>query len=131
MIKKSLKSTIFINIGAFVLVLILEILSMWAIKDKFDTNYSFFLHGLNYTIAIMAIIWINHFIFIPSFFDKRRYFLYAVLLIGSVFIGSYLKGYGNEGWYGVYKMIFFLIYTTGAGMAAFFFEKEYHIPKRR
>ena len=124
MIKKSLKSTIFINIGAFLLVLILEILSMWAIKDKFDTNYSFFLHGLNYTIAIMAIIWINHFIFIPSFFDKRRYFLYSVLLIGSVFIGAYLKGYGNEGWYGVYKMIFFLIYTTGAGMAAFFLRRN-------
>ena len=124
MLKKSLQNTILINIGAFLLVLILEILSMWAIKDKFDTNYSFFLHGLNYTIAIMAIIWINHFIFIPSFFDKRRYFLYTILLIGSVFIGAYLKGYGMEGWYGVYKMVFFLIYTTGTGMAAFFLKRN-------
>lgn len=124
MLKKSLKNTILINIGPFLLVLILEILSMWAIKDKFETYFSFFLHGLKYTIAIMAIIWINHFIFIPSFFDKRRYFLYAILLIGSVFIGAYLKGYGEEGWYGVYKMIFFLIYTTGAGMAAFFLRRN-------
>lgn len=124
MIKKSLKNTILINIGAFLLVLILEILSMWAIKDRFDTNYSFFLHGFNYTIAIMAIIWINHFILIPSFFDKRRYFLYTILLIGGVFIGAYLKGYGKDGWYGVYKMIFFLIYTTGAGMAAFFLRRN-------
>jgi sensor histidine kinase YesM len=120
-----LKNTILINIGAFLLVLILEILSMWAIKDRFDTNYFFFLHGLKYTIAIMAIIWVNHFIFIPSFFDKRRYFLYTILLIGSVFIGAYLKGYGKEeGWYGVYKMIFFLIYATGAGMAAFFLRRN-------
>tara|TARA_R110001632_G_scaffold65_15_gene306 strand:- start:2764 stop:3696 length:933 start_codon:yes stop_codon:yes gene_type:complete len=97
---------------------------MWAIKDRFDSYFYFFLHGLKYTIAIMAIIWINHFIFIPSFFDKRRYFLYTILLIVSVFIGAYLKGYGNEGWYGVYKMIFFLIYTTGAGMAAFFIRRN-------
>lgn len=124
MLEKSLKNTILINIGAFLLVLILEILSMWAIKDRFDTNYSFFLHGLNYTIAIMAVIWINHFIFIPSFFDKRRYFLYTILLIGSVFIGAYLKGYGEDGWYGVYKMTFFLIYTTGTGMAAFFLRRN-------
>ena len=124
MIKKSLQHTILLNIGAFLLVLILEVLSMWAIKDRFDTNYSFFLHGLNYTIAIMAIIWINHFIFIPSFFDKRRYFLYTILLIGSVFLGAYLKGYGKDGWYGVYKMIFFLIYTTGTGMAAFFVRRN-------
>ena len=124
MLNRSLKNTTLINIIAFSLVLILEILSMWAIKDRFDSNYSFFLHGLNYTIAIMAIIWINHFIFIPSFFDKRRYFLYTILLIGSVFLVAYLKGYGTDGWYGVYKMIFFLIYTTGAGMAAFFVSRN-------
>jgi len=124
MLNRSLKNTILLNIGAFLLVLVLEILSMWAFKDRFDTNYSFFLHGLKYTIAIMAIIWVNHFIFIPSFFDKRRYFLYTILLIGNVFIVAYLKGYGKEGWYGVYKMIFYLIYTTGAGMAAFFLRKN-------
>ncbi|WP_117884172.1 sensor histidine kinase [Aureibaculum luteum] len=124
MLNRSLKNTILINISALLLVLILEILSMWAVKDRFDTNYSFFLHGLNYTIAIMAIIWINHFIFIPTFFDKRRYFLYMILLIGSVFLGAYLKGYGKDGWYGVYKMIFFLIYTTGTGMAAFFVRRN-------
>lgn len=124
MLSRSLKNTILINIGAFLLVLILETLSMWAFKDRFDTNYSFFLHGLKYTIAIMAIIWINHFVFIPSFFDKRRYFLYTILLMGSVFIVAYLKGYGKGGWYGVYKMIFYLIYTTGAGMAAFFLRKN-------
>ncbi len=124
MLKKSLKNTILINIGAFLLILILEILSMWAIKDRFDTDYFFFLHGLKYTMAIMAIIWINHFVFIPVFFDKKRYFLYTILLIGSVFIVAYLKGYGADGWYGVYKMIFFLIYTTGTGMAAFFLRRN-------
>lgn len=124
MLKKSLKNTILINIGAFLLVLILDVLSMWANKDRFDTNYSFFLHGLNYTMAIMAIIWINHFIFIPSFFDNRRYFLYTILLIGIVFLGAYLKGYEKGGWYDVYKTIFFLTYTTGMGMAAFFVRRN-------
>lgn len=124
MLEKSLKNTILINIGAFLLVLILEVLSMWAIKDRFDTNYAFFLHGLNYTTAIMAIIWMNHFVIIPLFFDKRRYFLYTILLMVSVFIGAYLKAYGKDGWYGVYKMIFFLIYTTGAGMSAFFLRRN-------
>lgn len=124
MFKRSLKNTILLNTGAFLLVLILEMLSIWGIKDKFDTNSSFYLHGLTYTIAIMGIIWVNHFVFIPFVFDKRRYFLYTMLLIGSVFLGAYLKGYGKGGWYGVYKMIFFLIYTTGTGMAAFFIRRN-------
>ena len=125
MLEKSLKNTILINTGAFLLVLILEVLSMWAIKDKFESNYYFFLHGLHYTIAIMAIIWINHFVIIPFFFDKRRYFLYTILLMGSLFFVAYLKGYGKDsGWYGVYKMVFFLIYTTGAGMSAFFLRRS-------
>ena len=125
MLKKSLKNTILINAGAFLLVLILELLSGWMLIDKYDTLFSFFLWGLGYAIIIMAVIWINHFVLIPFFLDKRRYFLYTVLLIGSVFIGAYLKGYGKgEGWYGVYKMIFFLIYTTGTGMAAFFLRRN-------
>ena len=124
MIKTSLKNSILLNLGAFLLVLILEVLSMWAIKDKFDTNFSFFLHGLKYTIAILGIIWINHFILIPYFFDKRRYVLYTIFLIGCVFIAAYIKGYVMDGWYGVYKMTFFLIYTTGAGMAAFFVRRN-------
>ncbi|WP_109437303.1 MULTISPECIES: sensor histidine kinase [Aquimarina] len=124
MIKTSLQHTILLNIGAFLLVLTLEVLSMWAFKDRFDTTFYFYLHGLNYTMAIMGIIWINHFVLIPSFFDKRRYFLYTILLIGSLFFGAYLKGYWKDGWYGVYKMVFFLIYTTGTGMAAFFLRRN-------
>ncbi|MDW3195260.1 MAG: histidine kinase [Cytophagales bacterium] len=72
----------------------------------------------------MAIIWINHFIFIPSFFDNRRYFLYTISLIGIVFLGAYLKGYEKGGWYDVYKTMFFLTYTTGMGMAAFFVRRN-------
>ncbi|WP_298421185.1 histidine kinase [uncultured Kordia sp.] len=124
MIKKSLKHIILLNLGAFLLVLLLEILSIWAVKDRFDTNYSFYIHNFNYTIAIMGIIWVNHFVFIPFVFDKKRYFLYTILLIGSVFFGAYLKGYVNDGWHAVYKMFFFLIYTTGTGMAAFFVRRN-------
>ncbi len=124
MFKQSFKNTIFLNIGAFLLVLILEILSVWGVKDRFDTDSSFYLYSLYYTISIMGIIWINHFIFIPFVFDKKRYFLYTILLICCVFLGAYLKGYGKDGWYGVYKMIFFLIYTTGTGMAAYFIRRN-------
>jgi len=100
MIKTSLKNIILLNVGVFLLVLILEILSIWTIKDKFDTNYSFYLHSLNYTIPIMGIVWIN------------------------VFLGAYLKAYGKDGWYGVSKVFFFLIYTTGTGMTAFFIRRN-------
>jgi LytS/YehU family sensor histidine kinase len=124
MFKQSLKNTILLNIGAFLLVLILEVLSVWAIKDRFDTNYSFYLHSINFTIAIMGVIWINHLVLIPYLFDKKRYLTYILLLIGSVFLGAYLKAYGKDGWYGVSKMIFFLIYTTGTGMAAFFVRRN-------
>lgn len=123
MIKKSLKNTILINVGAFVLVLLLEILSMWNSKDDFDTNFSFYLWGLNYTVYIMGIIWINHFVFIPFFLDKRRYVLYGILIIGSIFLISYFRVSRKE-WAVVSKIFFFFLYTTGTGMAAFFLRRN-------
>lgn len=124
MSNKSLQKIILLNIGAFLLVLILEVLSVWAIKDRFDTDYSFYTHSISYTIAIMGIIWINHFVLIPHFFDKKRYFIYIIALIGAVLLSAYLKAFGTNGWYGVYKMIFFLLYTTGTGMAAYFIRRN-------
>jgi len=124
MITKSLKHTILINIGAFLLVFTLEILSGWLIKDQFDANYSFYLKEFNFTVYIMGVIWVNHFVLIPFFLDKKRYFLYALLLIGSILLGSYIKkGYIN-GWHGIYKSFFYFIYTTGTGMAAFFLRRN-------
>ncbi len=122
MFKKSLKNTILLNIGAFLLVAMLEILGGWLFRDQWGTNYEFYLWQLSYTAVIMITIWINHFILIPFFLDKRSFFLYGVLLIGSIFLASYLKAYPN--WIGVYKMFFFLIYTTGTGMAAFFLRRN-------
>ena len=118
MFKKSLKNTILLNLGAFLLVFILEVLSGWLFKDNYESDYYFIVSQLKYAVAIMGVIWVNHFILIPFFYDKRRYFLYGILLIGSIFLGAYLMAYPN--WIGVYKMSSFLIYTTGTGMAAFF-----------
>ncbi|XWN38017.1 MAG: histidine kinase [Balneola sp.] len=120
--KRSLKNTILINLGAFFLVGILEILSLWLFRDNFDTTYSFYLHNLSFTVSIMVVIWVNHYILIPFFLDKRHYYLYGILLIGSIFLASYLKTYPS--WIGVYKTFFFLIYTTGTGMAAFFLSRN-------
>ena len=122
MIKKSLRNTILINLGAFILVGILEILSLWLFRDNFDTTYSFYLHNLSYTTLIMVVIWVNHYILIPFFLDKRSYYLYGILLIGCIFLASNIRAYPN--WIGVYKMFFFLIYTTGTGMAAFFLSRN-------
>ena len=124
MIKKSLKHILLINLGAFLLVLLLESLSIWLIKDKFESTYSYYQWAFNYTVYIMGLIWINHFILIPNFLDKKKYFLYGILLIGSIFLGAYLKGYSITGWIGVTKMFFFLFYTTGTGMAAFFLRRS-------
>ncbi|WP_282122453.1 sensor histidine kinase [Algibacter mikhailovii] len=124
MFKTLLKNTLLLNISAFLMVLILEILSVWAIKDRFDTDYLFYMHSVNFTVFIMGTIWINHFILIPYVFDKKRYLLYTLLLILIVFLGAYLKGYAKNGWYGVSKMFFFLIYTTGSGMAAYFVRRN-------
>ena len=129
MFKKSLKNTILINIGAFLLVLILELLSGWMLIDKYDTPFSFFLWGFNYAIIIMAIIWVNHFVLIPKLFDKKRYFLFGLLLIGSIFLGAYVRVYANFSWSAVTKMSFFLFYTTGTGMAAFFLRRNIIIQK--
>ena len=106
MFKRSVKNTILLNIGAFLLVLVLEILSIWTVKEKFETEYAFYLHGFSYALLIMLVIWVNHFALIPFFLDKKRYVLYGILLIGSIFLGSYLRGYGSGGWRVVSK--FFL-----------------------
>ena len=123
MIKNSLKHTILLNLGAFLLVAILEILSGWIIKDKFDTSYSFYIWGLSYAAFMMGIIWINHFVFIPFFLDKKRYFLYGILLIGSILLAAILKG-NSLSWAGISKFFFFFMYTTGTGMAAFFLRRN-------
>ena len=73
MITKSLRNTILINLGAFLLVLILELLSGWMFIDKHETTISFYLWALKYTIVIMAVIWLNHFVLIPYLFDKKKY----------------------------------------------------------
>ncbi len=122
MLKKSLKNTILINAGAFLLVATLEILSVWSLRDKFDDSFSFYRWQLGFAIFIMGLIWVNHFIFIPFFLDKKRYVLYGILLIGAIFLGSYLKGYTDG--HSVFKSFFFFIYTTGTGMAAFFLRRN-------
>ncbi|WP_299274489.1 sensor histidine kinase [uncultured Psychroserpens sp.] len=121
MLKKSLKHTILLNIGAFLLVFILETVSNLFFKDNFDDSYSFYAHGLDYTIMIMGFIWLNHFILIPFFLDKKKYFAYGILLIGSLFIFSHLRA---NAWSGTSKIFFFLLYTTGAGMAVFFLRRN-------
>ncbi len=112
------------NVGAFVLVLILELLSGWTFRDRYDEPFMFFLWGLHYAISIMVVIWINHFVLIPYLFDKKRYFLYVPLLIGSLLFGAYLKIYPQVSWSEVAKMLYFLVYTTGTGMAAFFLRRN-------
>ena len=121
MFKRSLKKNILLNIGAFLLVFILETVSNLFFRDNFDDSYSFYAHGLDYTIMIMGFIWLNHFILIPFFLDKKRYFAYGILLIGSLLLFAYLRT-GN--WSGTSKIFFFLLYTTGAGMAVFFLRRN-------
>lgn len=123
MFTRSLKNTLLLNIGAFLLVALLEILSIWTVREKFDSDYSFYSHGLSYAAIIMAIIWVNHFLLIPFLLDKRRYLLYGFALVGSILLGSYLRGY-DGGWPLVSKFFFFLIYTTGTGMAAFLLRRN-------
>ena len=130
MMKKSLRNTLLINIGAFLLVLFLELLSGLMNIDRFETTYDFYVWGLSYAIVIMAVIWINHFILIPFVLDKKRYFLYGILLAASIIFVSYLRAYEKDGWYGISKFFFFLLYTTGAGMALFFLRRNIQIQKR-
>ncbi len=124
MLEKSLKNTILINAGAFLLVAMLEISGGWLFRDQFGSITEFYLWQLGYAVVIMAVIWVNHFILIPLLYDRRRYFLYGVFLVATIFLGAYLKVYDAPNWVGVSKMFFFLIYTTGTGMAAFFLRRN-------
>lgn len=130
MVKKSFKQTLLLNIGAFILVVILETLSMLISKDNFDSNYSFMKWNLSYAIYIMGVIWINHFILIPYILDKKWYLLFGILLVGTIFLAASIRGYeqGKDFKY-AFKMFFFLFYTTGSGMAAFFLRRNSIIKK--
>ncbi len=124
MLNTSLKNTILLNIGAFILVLIFELLGGWMLIDKHETFYSFYLWGLGYTISIMAVIWLNHFVLIPYFLDKKKYVLYGIFLIGAILVGVGIKIYPKFDLIGITKMFSFLLYTTGAGMAVFFLRRN-------
>ena len=93
MLKKSWRNTLIINVGAFVLVLVLELLSGWLNKDGFDSNYDYFMWAYGYAVNIMIIIWINHFVLIPFLLDKKRYLLYVMSIFGVNLLISVIKGY--------------------------------------
>ncbi len=106
------------------MVFILELLSGWTFRDRYDTALSYYVWGLDYAFSIMVVIWINHFVLIPYLFDRKRYFAYVPLLAGSILFGAYLKIYPQTNWPEAAKMFSFLVYTTGAGMAAFLLRRN-------
>jgi CubicO group peptidase (beta-lactamase class C family) len=128
MFKSSLKQILLINIGAFILVLILEIMSIIMIREKFDSAYEYYMWAVVYTVYIMGIIWMNHFIYIPYFLDKKRYITYGILLLATIYFAAYIKT-SHNGWTSVYKIFFFFIYSTGTGMAAFYIRRNRIIQK--
>ena len=118
-----MKNTILFNTVAFFLVVILEILSGWVSRDQYDTTYAFYAWQFSYAFMIMSVIWVNHFLLIPFLLDKKRYFLYGILLFTSIVLGTQFKAYGKDLAY-ISKLFFFLLYTTGTGMAAFFLRRS-------
>ncbi|MEM9361442.1 MAG: histidine kinase [Bacteroidota bacterium] len=129
MTQKSLKKIILLNLGAFLLVLLLELLSNWIIKDKLGSDYALFIHSLSYTVYIMGIIWVNHFILIPFFLDKKRYLLFSIFLVATIFVAISAKINFTYSWNAISKFFFFFLYTTGTGMAAFFLRRSMRIQR--
>ncbi len=119
----TIKKTILINSLAFVFVLLLELLSGWSSIDVYDSPSAFFIWQLSYTIMIMFVIWVNHYVLIPLFLDKKRYLIYALSLLLLIVIGTQFKAFGKDFSY-TSKVFFFLIYTTGTGMAFFFLNRS-------
>jgi sensor histidine kinase YesM len=126
--KKSWRYILLVNLAAFVLVALWEILSIWNAKDKFETDMAYYLHGIKFAVVIMIVIWLNHFLLIPFIYDKRKYVTYALSLLATIFLVSFIQGYAN-GWVSVSKMFFFLIYTTGTGMAVFLLRRNLRIQR--
>lgn len=126
MIEKTLKNILLLNIGAFLLVLVLELLSNW----RLDSDIDFISHSLKYTFYIMGIIWVNHFILIPFLLDRKRYFSFGILFIGILLLGAYIKGGFKNDWSLISKLSFFFLYTTGTGMAAFFLRRNIIIQRK-
>lgn len=118
-----IQKTIVINSLAFVFVLLLELLSSWSSIDVYDSHSAFFIWQLSYTIMIMFVIWVNHYFLVPVFLDKKRYVIYALGLFLFLVIGTQFKAFGKDLEY-TSKVFFFLIYTTGTGMAVFFLNRS-------
>ena len=129
MSKSSLQKIILINAGAFLFVLLLEIISGLTAIENYDSTYDFFLWQLSYAVMIMAVIWANHLILIPFLLDKKHYFFYGISFLGIVYLGTQFKAFGKD-WEYTSKLFFFLIYTTGTGMAFFFLRRSVLFQKR-
>ena len=129
MSKSSLKKTIVFNVGAFLFVLLLEILSGLLSIDNYESLYDFYMWQFSYAVMIMSVIWINHLLLIPLLFDKKYYLFYGILLLITIGLGTQLKAFGKELGY-VSKLFFFLIYTTGTGMAFFFLRRSMLFQKK-
>ena len=70
------------------------------------------------------------FVLIPFFFDKKRYLLFTVLLIGTIFIAISTKGNFGYDWTTISKLFFFFLYTTGTGMAAYFIRRSIIVERK-
>jgi len=119
---KPIKNNVRFNIIAFLAIFLLELLISSSTFNKYETTFDFLVWQLAYAMMIMLVIWLNHFLLIPYIFDKKRYVIYVILLLLTIYLGIQLKTYGRDLGYTI-KVFLIVTYITGTGLAFFFLKR--------
>ena len=116
------------NAAIFGVVYVLDILTSWRFKESFGSTPEFFWSIFENVFYILILTWINHLVFIPTLFDKKKYILYGLSLFTLliVFAGYWSQ---DESWSKFITITMFYSYTTGMGMGAFFLRRSLQIKR--
>ncbi|WP_340067277.1 sensor histidine kinase [Ascidiimonas aurantiaca] len=90
---------------------------------NYETFYDYFIWQFVYASMVMLVIGVNHFLLIPYFLDRKRYILYVILLLLTIYLGIQLKSYGKDLGYSI-KVFLIFTYITGTGLAFFFLKRS-------
>ncbi len=117
-----------------VLVYCMLIFKSWEYRFNYEGGMPEYLFENAITwCVILSLIYLNHYVWLPHFFERKRYALYVFLVIASILGVSYLQNL-HCGCNAVKAKFFYYFLTTGIGMAALFYRRywkhEQHLQQK-
>jgi two-component system, LytTR family, sensor kinase len=122
--------SILLNLIFFILVWVVDLFKIYNTLDP-AVEYSdmeLVSSALQNALFVMGLVWLNHYFFIPYFFDKKKYFLYGCLLFVVIFSIALYFGYHRSA-FKVFSVFNYYTFTTGIGMSIFFVVRSLNFQK--